>query len=236
MHLKSKQHTPSTSTVKTKTSTLSPSTSVTSEEKPPLKLCPNINKLLFTTFLEILETEDYSLLIISGEATDEELIEAWNKLHGAYTEALNSGEESPEMQDSRITLVNNSRIMRARTLLDAIVQVGAHKGLVSQLYSFGYDLPECTDKNATRVVELFTANYKRDYVDLQANTLQAEELKQDMPVIDTNYYLETIAIIMTSMKCSIDISSLTLGLYVALVKQYKQHCKSILKLQNNGHG
>jgi len=231
---KKEQHTESTLTAKTRNSSLPHSVSATPEDLPPLKLYQNINRLPFTVFLEITDTKDLSLLITQGEATEAELVEAWDKLYAEYHDACNNGEDDSETREVKSFATSYNKVCRARVLLDSIVAIGTHETLIEQLYAFGYDLPENNGKNMERIVALFTANHKRDYIDLQTNTLQREEEQQEATVIDGNYYMNTIAIMIASLKCSIDINSLTLGLYVALIKQYKQHCKSLLKLQNHG--
>lgn len=235
MQSKSKPLTASTLTEKTKNLSLSQSTLATQEGTTPLKLYQSINKLPFNKFLEIVETNDLSLLCIEGEATEEILKETWDKLNADYFDVVNGDKDDSETIEAKTFTIAYNKVCRARAVLDAIVKVGPKEQLIEALYAFDYDLPENTEKNVETIVKLFTANHKRDYIDLQVNTKERDEAKGEAQVIDANYYLETIAIMMTSLKCSIDMNSLTLGLYAALIKQYKQHCKSLLKLQSHAN-
>ncbi len=204
------------------------------EATPQLVLYQNINKLPFTIFLDIIDTKNLELLVIAGEASEEVLQETWENIYAAYYDALNSDKENTETTEAKDLAINYNKISRARVLLDAIASIGPNETLINELYDFGYNLPANNTKNIDNIIKLFTANHKRDYINLQITTKLSEEEQQEITVIDVNYYMETIAIIMTSLKCGIDIHTLTLGLYVALIKQYKQHYKSLLKLQNNG--
>jgi len=215
--------------------------SATLEGLPQLKLYQNINKFPFLVFLDIVDTKDLTLLVIEGNPTEEALNEAWMNINDAYMGVINGNQDDPETIERNELTVSYNKILRARILIDSIVKIGPNEMLIDQLYSFGYDLPENTDENLEQILKLFTANHKSDYVDLQINTKSDNNFDDDEDTeqkreIDSSYYLETIAIIMAGLKCSIDLSTLSLGLYAALVKQYRQYCKSLLKLQPNVNG
>ena len=197
------------------------------EVKPQLKLYRNINSLPFLIFIDIFETKDFSKLLICGEASKEELEQTWAAIEAEYYDAINDGKDNQEAKDLTIEY---RRICRARKLIDSIAIIGAREALIDELYSFDYPLPEKTGTNTTQIVNLFVANHKRDYVDLQVNTKDRQESQNDAPVINAAYFMETIAILMANLKCNIDINTLTLGLYVALLKQNN----NLSKKQSNG--
>lgn len=197
-----------------------------------MKLHDNINKLPFTLFLDIVDTKDLKLLIIEGNPTQEQLDKAWETINNAYVNIVNGAKESVEMVEAKELTIEGSKINRAQLLIDVITKIGPREALIEELYSFGYDLPENTDKNLQQIVQAFIANHKRDYVSLQELKNQTPE-ETETPIIDASYYLETVAIMMAGLKCSIDVNTLTLGLYASLLKQYKQFCKTLLNVQAN---
>lgn len=201
-----------------------------------MKLHNNINKLPFNLFLDIVDTKDLNLLIIDGEFTPEQLQEAWDKINSDYADVINGAKDSVEMAEAKELMSGSNKLNRAKVLIDVIDRIGPNEKLIEELYSFGYSLPENNPKNLKAIVKIFIANHKRDYVALQDMKNQIPETTEtEERVIDASYYLETIAVMMAGLKCSIDINTLTLGLYAALIKQYKQFCASLLKTQANAN-
>ena len=184
----------------------------------------NIHKLPLTVFIDVLVTKNLQLLIIDGNATNEDLTPIWETLYAEYMDSIAGAEMRGRLESVKDSAIIQSRINRARITLELIEKI-SDKRLIELLYDYDYPLPPLTADNVELVINTFLAYYKSDFIDLQILAKQ-DESEGDEITIDYNYFMSTIVDMNIGMKTNININELSVGAYCAYVNKYREYCKS----------
>lgn len=194
----------------------------------------SIHKLPLVAFIDILTTKNYNLLIIEGECSNDELISVWGDIFNEYTEAIGGKELEGKLNSVKDTIIMQSRVQRARTLLE-VIRIRPCEELYNQLFDFDYPIPKAKEysiESLDKALKVFLAHYKRELIDLQEMAVQVESQGEES-VLDYNYFMNIIVDMSTAFKMSININDISVGQYCIFVLKYKQHCELILKQQKN---
>lgn len=179
-----------------------------------------------SVFIQCICEEDYRALIISGKATDDQLLEAWVLLLSEYQELKGDTIEGIE----QVRLSRDIWKLRSHLqILDCCVQFLSERyseSIANSLRELGYKFNP-VEKEPKKYIPLLNSiinKSKLKYVQLQQMIKQlAEELKKAQPSPTTReQFEETLIHIEEMQKTSYDLDHLTVYKYVMLERKLQR--------------
>jgi hypothetical protein len=200
------------------------------ESKQTTNLYQSINKLPLSIFIDCLVDNEFNKLIIEGEATNEQLQQAWEKVMEEYGNAVAPNEVSNKLQDVKTLARKEYQIKRIELVLDLLDKFPCEK-IYNMLFTFGYTLPKLkySNENVNKVVSILLGYFRRDITDYQILAKKIEEKAQEQPKnkYTRQYFDDVLSSICTALKLpSLSIETMTLGAYCAYLRRYNTFIKS----------
>ena len=200
------------------------------ESKVTLNLYQSINKLPLSIFIDCLVDETYNGLIIEGEATNEELQNAWAKIMEEYGNAVAPNEVENKLRKVKSLAMKSYKIQRIEIVLYLLSKYPCEK-LYNMLFTFGYTLPKLkySQDNADKVLDIFLGYFKKDITDYQILEKETETNQEETPKpkYTRQYFDDVLSSICTTLKMpSLSIESMSVGAYCAYLNRYNSFIKS----------
>lgn len=202
----------------------------------PLILCSSLEDLLFTDFIKCACDKEYSVLVVQGEPTDEQLQVAWVVLWSEHLSLMASKEASAHIEISAKIERMSTKIIIVSKLIE-VLKVEPHESLIAELKEWGYSYqftPESIEKDIQRVTNKI-ANDKtklaiaiKEYEDKQLESSSNGEATKDM-------YLNILYAIEEKKKMEFDLENLTAYKFTIMYKNLIDYNEK-LKQKYSGHG
>ena len=201
-----------------------------------LILCSSLDKLLFTDFIKCACDKDYSVLVVQGEATVDQLQGAWVVLWSEHLELMGSKEAEAHIELSAKVERMSTKINIVSNLIE-VLKAEPHESLIAELKEWGYNYqytPESIENDLQRVANKL-ANDKtklaiavKEYEDKQLESGNNGESTKEM-------YLNILYAIEEKKKMEFDLETLTAHKFTIMYKNLIDYNEK-LKQKYSGHG
>jgi len=190
----------------------------------------HIRQIKLSDFIIAHCDKDYSVLIIKGNPTQEELEQVWKGLYEDYVKAIGGVELSGKISSIKTYILLESKIKQASMLLELFQVEQAHDMIARKINKFGYGIGNVTKENLPKMIKIFESKVKTDIVRLNALAREIEKGtdKKDQEITEASYY-DMIAAIAETLKIVINPNETNVLQYVSLVNQYKKHINNLIK-------
>lgn len=185
-------------------------------------------------FIECLCNENYSVLVISGTPSQEEILKSWEELYMKYLEVVGGD----ELQDRVVMIKEISamtfRIERAEALLE-VLSVAPSEGLYEQIYSLGYNIQSLpyNESNINILAKRVTAFMKLDVVNIKILIERLNSKTTDKKQTEADFYNmlaeigDTFKIVLKEQETSVMTFAIYFNKYKQKVEQLnRQHLKT----------
>jgi len=200
-----------------------------------MKLYTTIHKLPLQIFIDIIVDEDLKLLIIEGEASEEVLNETWQNILNEYTQAISNKEVINKIDETKNLLKKETTIKIIDSML-RMIELKPCEELFNLLYLFNYPIPklEYSEENLRAILPTFLAHYKKERFDYQLLIKSIEEKskgKNKDVKLGYDYFNNMIAEIGIAFSTTLDIRTITTGIFCTYVNKLHKHYENQRKQQ-----
>ena len=211
---------------------VSPPTKVQQEGvKTSLKLFQDLS-IPFSKYIEILVNKDLNLLIIEGNATENELSDAWQTINELYIEAIGDLDTKIRIESAREIAYLEGRINIANSIIKQL-EYGYSDALIQMLSSFGYIISiEPNEANLKAYINQFNGYLKAELLELQEKLNEIDKVEKKETEITKQYFEKIIVAIELTFKFQISVEKITTAKYCEYVNSYNNHIKNLEKQIN----
>jgi len=175
--------------------------------------------------------EMYRHLIINGEPTETELVDAWQDILQQYTELIAGNVVSSKLSTLKRTNKLETKLIMVENLLD-LMKVMPSKEFFDQLYTFNYPLPkkEYSERNLLEVVKIFISHYKLDRNRYKLANLKPDQNGKEAAKVSMNDFTKMLNRVSIAFKLPpISVSSITTAQYCNYFLEYQNYCQELEK-------
>jgi hypothetical protein len=201
------------------------------EVKTSLKLFQDLS-IPFSKYIEILINKDLNLLIIEGNATENELSDAWQIINELYIEAIGDLDTKIRIESAREIAYLEGRINIANSIIKQL-EYGYSDALIQMLSSFGYIISiEPNEANLEAYINQFNGYLKVELLELQEKLNEIDKVEKKETEITKQYFEKIIVAIELTFKFQISVEKITTAKYCEYVNSYNNHIKNLEKQIN----
>ncbi len=199
--------------------------------KTSLKLFQDLS-IPFSKYIEILINKDLNLLIIEGNATENELSDAWQIINELYIEAIGDLDTKIRIESAREIAYLEGRINIANSIIKQL-EYGYSDALIQMLSSFGYIISiEPNEANLEAYINQFNGYLKVELLELQEKLNEIDKVEKKETEITKQYFEKIIVAIELTFKFQISVEKITTAKYCEYVNSYNNHIKNLEKQIN----
>jgi hypothetical protein len=199
--------------------------------KTSLKLFQDLS-IPFSKYIEILVNKDLNLLIIEGNATENELSDAWQTINELYIEAIGDLDTKIRIESAREIAYLEGRINIANSIIKQL-EYGYSDALIQMLSSFGYIISiEPNEANLKAYINQFNGYLKAELLELQEKLNEIDKVEKKETEITKQYFEKIIVAIELTFKFQISVEKITTAKYCEYVNSYNNHIKNLEKQIN----
>jgi hypothetical protein len=175
---------------------------------------------------------DLSVLVVSGNPSDEELQSIWSGLYQQYIKAIGGSSLNARSKD----VIEYLRLQGRARVAEMIFQwapIEKAKGMVVEWLNLSpYNLINATVENIDTVLEQLEGLVKFEFLKLESVSKKLEKVNiEDVKPSEDNYY-DTIAGIAEILGPTINVNDTNVAQYCSYVKQYQKRVQAQIR-QNN---
>jgi len=201
------------------------------EVKTSLKLFQDLS-IPFSKYIEILINKDLNLLIIKGNATENELSDAWQTINELYIQAIGDLDTKIRIESAREIAYLEGRINIANSIIKQL-EYGYSDALIQMLSSFGYIISiEPNEANLEAYINQFNGYLKAELLELQEKLNEIDKVEKKETEITKQYFEKIIVAIELTFKFQISVEKITTAKYCEYVNSYNNHIKNLEKQIN----
>lgn len=202
-----------------------------------MRVYEHCNEFPLSRFITCLCDNDYSVMLIDGEATEEELQQAWAKIYDEYLD-LTSKNNNNEF----LFLWNEyESLFYKHTVIEQCVELlkwWHDENLVGILKQHGYNFPfnpEDTERYWKDLERVVTRS-KKLLLDMKVRKEQLDAIQSASSgaKIDRNYFDTILVVLSKFSQYHIDEEKTTVGRYVNMLNLYITHCRQLTNKANGG--
>ena len=189
------------------------------------KLYQNTHELPLLVFIDIIENDDITKLIIEGVVEDSVLLETWESIIQDYSNTI-SGKQAKfsVKQMTRLAAMDN-KLSFVEATLELLSENIYTDGLFKQLYMYKYDIPTLTPskENLAKIFPIFKGFYMDERIryDNEAHEVNKDKGKQQKSKIDRTFFDEMVVAIQFQLKVQINIKELSTKQFAIWVNTYR---------------
>lgn len=194
------------------------------------KLYRSIHKLPLSVWKDCLVNQDLQGLVIEGQPTHLELMDAFESLYHQYVEAAGGNDASNQLHKTARFKARESRVKLFELLCDA-VRFQPSLGLFELFHHFPLYQPlelEYSAENIERQINAMNPYYKDDLIrymnELDTMKLNSEDGKPTHYTYE--YFDKVLTEVETAFKMSIP-ETITVGKYCVWINKYKAYIKTL---------
>lgn len=202
-----------------------------------MKVYEHCSEFPLSRFITCLCEEDYSVMLIEGEATEYELKQAWSKIYDEFLDL--KGKDSP---NEFLTLFNEyESLFYKHTVIEKCVELLKwyhDERLIEILKKSGYNFPfnhEDTERYLKDLDRVLTRS-KKLILDMEVRRGQLDAIQRANAgiKIDRNYFDTILVTLSKFSQYHIDEEKTTVGRYINLLNMYINHCRQLTAKANAG--
>lgn len=201
------------------------------------KLYRSIHKLPLSIWKDCLVAHELDKLIIEGNPTALEIMDAFESLYHEYVEAAGGHEAVTQLHKSARFKARESRVKLFELLRDAI-RIEPTQGLFELFRTFPLYQPleiDYTPENVERQIKSMEAYYNDDLIRYmnELDQMRVNDPEQGKPTHYTyEYFNQVETAIETAFKINI-LETITVGKYCVWLNNYKAHIKHLESQKND---
>ena len=188
------------------------------------KLYQNTHELPLLVFIDIIENDDITKLIIEGVVEDSVLLETWEAIIQDYSNTISGKQAKFSVKQMTRLAVMDNKLSFIEATLEILNEV-YHDSLFNLLYSFKYDIPTLppSKENLAKIVPIFKGFYMDERIryDNEAHEVNKDKGKQTKSKIDRTFFDEMVVAIQFQLKVQINIKELSTKQFAIWVNTYR---------------
>jgi hypothetical protein len=197
------------------------------------KLSASLNQISTKQLIDLLVTNDGTILITKGKPSIEEIEAAVNAIKDEFNEVSGGEDVAHNINQLKEITRLSFKIERGYSLLD-VLNISLNEKLFNQIYTYTYPIPKQSYNvdSAKHTLKIFESYLKLDYVELQSKIkeLPKSEGKFNYTM---QYFYSLIASIEQGLKISINENECNAYKFAVYISNYKTYQKYLETEINN---